>query len=209
MVGQFLLEHFEGQLEIIELLEVTDGDAEGVDEHGDKGVLQVQVLCNVVGEPHDYVREGKDPDDAQYEREGVEVVVLLRERTRDGDVLSVGQRHEQDVLEDGLQASARFRALNGERLLVDGLIDQLVNDTLRNALGLAHDLLLEEDLLPVDLVRLFIILQLLAINSNGADLFLLGVKLGPLHIVVLLGFVGGSVQVQILLAVVGALAELL
>lgn len=208
MVGQFLLEHFEGQLEIVELLEVTDGDAEGVDEHGDKGVLQVQVLCNVVGEPHDYVREGKDPNDAQYEREGVEVVVLLREWTRDGDVLSVGQRHEQDVLEDGLQASARFRALNGERLLVDGLIDQLVNDTLRNALGLAHDLLLEEDLLPVDLVRLFIILQLLAINSNGADLLLL-FKLSPLHIIILLGFAGGSVQVHILLAVVGALAELL
>jgi len=184
LVGQFLLEHFEGQLEIVELLEVTDGDAERVDEHGDEAVLQFQVHSNIVGEPHDYVREGKDPQDAQHEREGVEVVVLLRERTRDGDVLSVGQRHEHDVPEDGLEALRRAR--NGERLLVDGLIDQLVNDTLRNALGLAHDLLLEEDLLPVDLVLLFVVLELIAVNRALLVLHLLGVK----RIVELLGFAG-------------------
>ena len=206
MVGQFLLEDFEGQLEIVELLEVTDGDAERVDEHGDEAVLQLQVHSDVVGEPDDHVREGKDPDDAQHEREGVEVVVLLRERTRDGDVLSVGQRHEHDVLDDGLQTSVRRGALDGEGLLVDGLIDQLVNDTLRNALGLAHDLLLEEDLLPVDLVLLFILIELLAVNRALGFVLLLGVK----RIVELLGFAGGPVdEVQILLAVVGALAELL
>lgn len=205
MVGQFLLEDSEGQLEIVELLEVTDRDAEGVDEHGDEAVLQVQVLSDVVGEPHDYVREGKDPDDAQHEREGVEVVVLLRERTRDGDVLSVGQRHEHDVLEDGLQASGRRGAHDGERLPVDGLIDQLVNDTLRNALGLAHDLLLEEDLLPVDLVLLFSLLVLIALKRALRVVLLLGVQL----LVKLLGLAGGPVEVQILLAVVGALAELL
>jgi len=174
LVGQFLLEYFEGLLEIAELLEVTDGDAERVDEHGDEAVLQVQVVSNVVGEPHDYVREGKDPDDAQHEREGVEVVVLLRERTRDGDVLSVGQRHEHDVLEDGLQARVGRGAHDGEGLLVDGLIDQLVNDTLRNALGLAHDLLLEEDLLPVDLVLLFSLLVLIALNRALGVVHLLG-----------------------------------
>ena len=90
LIGQFLLEDFEGQLEIVELLEVTDRNAEGVDEHGDEAVLQAQVHSDIVGEPHDYVREGKDPNNAQHEREGVEVVVLLRERTRDCDVLSVG-----------------------------------------------------------------------------------------------------------------------
>lgn len=162
MVGQFLFEYIEGKLEIVELLEVTDGNAEGVDEHRDKAILQVQIHSNVIGEPHDYVSEGKDPDDAQHECEGVEVVVLLRERTRDGDVLSVGQRHEHDVPEDGLEALLWAR--NGEGLFVDGLIDQLVNDTLRNALGLAHDLLLEEDLLPVDLVLLFVVLKLFSID---------------------------------------------
>ena len=84
-----------------------------------------------------------------------------------------------------------------------------------NALGLtvAHTMTFSclggrFDLLPVDrptrsdLVRLFIILQLLAINSNSNPMGLtsfflesIRVKLGPLHIVVLLGFVGGSVQV--------------
>lgn len=85
----------------------------------------------------------------------------------------MGQRHENDVLEDGLQVRI-LGTLNRERFLVDGLIDQLVNDTLRNALGLAHDLLLEEDLLPVDLVLLFSILVFFAVKLALSVVLLLG-----------------------------------
>lgn len=98
-------------------------------------------------------------------------------------------------------------ALDRERLLVDGLIDQLVNDTLRNALGLAHDLLLEEDLLPVDLVLLFSLLVLIALNR--ALRVVLEILLGLKLLVELLGLSGGPVEVHALLAVVGAVAELL
>lgn len=66
----------------------------------------------------------------------------------------MGVRHQDDVFKDALKSNL-IRTRNGESLLVDGLIDEFVDDTLRNTLWLAHELFLKEDLLPIHCITSF------------------------------------------------------
>jgi hypothetical protein len=66
----------------------------------------------------------------------------------------VGVWHHEDVFQDGLKTNL-VRTRNGEGLLVDGLIDEFVDDTLRDALWLSHKLFLKEDLLPIHCITSF------------------------------------------------------
>ena len=71
--------------------------------------------------------------------------------------MSVGQRHQEEVLQHSFE---RLWACNGEGLLVDGLIDQLIDDTLWNTLGLAHHFLFQEYFLPIELITVGVSLLL-------------------------------------------------
>lgn len=66
----------------------------------------------------------------------------------------MGVRHQDDVFQDALKSNL-IRTRNGESLLVDGLIDEFVDDTLGNTLWLAHELFLKEDLLPIHCITSF------------------------------------------------------
>uniref|UniRef100_A0A7S3CHA6 Uncharacterized protein n=1 Tax=Strombidium rassoulzadegani TaxID=1082188 RepID=A0A7S3CHA6_9SPIT len=154
LVGQLLSEDVEGEAEVRELLDVPDGDAEGVDEHGDDAELEAERLGDHVGEPHDHVGVGEDPEGAHEEGQRVVVVVALAQGAGHRDVLRVRQRDQEDVPEAALEGLGE---VDGEGLLVDGLVDQLVDNALGDALGLAHHALLEEEVLPVDLLLRLIV----------------------------------------------------
>lgn len=66
----------------------------------------------------------------------------------------MGVWHQDNVFQDGLETNL-VRTRNGEGLLVDGLIDEFVDDTLRDALWLTHKLFLKEDLLPIHCITSF------------------------------------------------------
>lgn len=67
----------------------------------------------------------------------------------------MSQRHLDDVLNQIPDPSVSW-AVDVESLFVDGLVDKLVNDRLWDSLGLSHQFLFQENLLPVKLILLLV-----------------------------------------------------
>lgn len=60
----------------------------------------------------------------------------------------MSQWHLENVCCDSFESSVSW-AVDIESLFIDGLIHKFIDDWLRNSLGLSHQLLLKEDLLPI------------------------------------------------------------
>jgi len=163
LVWQLLVKYFKCELEILKLLKVTNRNSKGVDEHGNETELKPTGECHIICEPHDNESKPEDPDDGNEESQGVIVVVSLAQWRWNRAILGMSKWHQEDVNNDRLKISP-LRALNRKGLLVDGLVDQLVNYTLWNTLRLTHDLLLQEDLLPVDFLLILVVIKWVVFN---------------------------------------------
>ena len=124
LVWQLTLEYLESNFEVLELLHISEGDSDWVDEHWNQTELgSKDRSCDVVCEPDDDVRISPNPYDTNEQGQRIVVVISLTQGTWDREVLGVSQWHQGQVLQDVFSGQIfTTRARDIEGLLVDSLI---------------------------------------------------------------------------------------
>jgi len=132
LVRQLTLEYLKSNLEVLELLHVSERYSDWVDEHWNQTeVGSKDRSSNVICEPDDHVSIRPNPKDTNEQGQRIIVVISLTKGTWDREILSVSKWHQEKVFQDIFRCQIlATRARDVESLLVDCFIHKLVDDGL-------------------------------------------------------------------------------
>ena len=148
------LEDLDANAHIIKLLEISEHNAEGEDDHGQNGEVEVVADGDLVGEPDDEERVDPDPKRGAHQRQRIELLFALGHRIRHRHILQqlVGKQDHVHYF-----VAHTLRHLQ-ETLLV--LVDIFQDQVIDESLSQLHRLGMFFVLLPLQVPLLFFLVQI-------------------------------------------------